>query len=456
MKANSRIEPRASLIIQRMRRALAVLLVLGAVVPAAAMEMQPSGTIESNAVEGTVLDTTATLEDYVSYALSNNPLLKAYMDNSSAAWQVPTQRRSLPDPVLSYGYFARNVETRVGPQEDSWILSQKFPFPGKLSLKGDIAAKDAEIADKLYEEKALDLIDQVKKTYYEYYQIYQDIRVLKQEKQVIRYMQDVAQIKYASGQVNQQDVLKAQLALSNLEDKLTMLERRLTTTITRFNRLLNREPLAPLAKPKADFLEAELGKVEQLYKEAETNRPELKSAEIAIEKAKKAKSLAKREYFPDLTLSMQYVRVGERPLPTLEENGKDAVLFKASLNLPIWIQKRRAGVREAEAREALARHRRESVLTSIRSEVQDAYTKVQTARELVDLYEHVILPQAEQTFAASEAGYRTGEIDFLNYLDSERALLALRRAYFGVVADLGKQIADFERTVGSALKNTVR
>jgi len=264
MKANSRIEPRASLIIQRMRRALAVLLVLGAVVPAAAMEMQPSGTIESNAVEGTVLDTTATLEDYVSYALSNNPLLKAYMDNSSAAWQVPTQRRSLPDPVLSYGYFARNVETRVGPQEDSWILSQKFPCPGKLSLKGDIAAKDAEIADKLYEEKALDLIDQVKKTYYEYYQIYQDIRVLKQEKQVIRYMQDVAQIKYASGQVNQQDVLKAQLALSNLEDKLTMLERRLTTTITRFNRLLNREPLAPLAKPKADFLEAELGKVEQL------------------------------------------------------------------------------------------------------------------------------------------------------------------------------------------------
>ncbi len=398
-----------------------------------------------------ILDSTATLGDYVAFALAHNPMLEAYSDYREAAAYIPAQRRSLPDPVLSFGYFAKNVETRVGPQENSWILAQKFPFFGKLPLKGKIAEKDAEIADKSYDARTLDLIEQVKYAYYDYYRVYNEIEVLRQEKTTLRYMQDVAQVKYASGRVSQQDVLKAQLALSNVDDKLIKRERQITTIITRLNRLLNRAPGAPLSKPEVSVARSNLKSLDVVYKEAERFRPEIKSADIAIAKSLDMKSLAKKEYFPDLTLAMQYVGVGERPLAALNENGKDAILFKASINMPIWLKKRRAGVKEAVAMEAMARHQKESVVTSVRTEVRDAYTKVQTARELVDLYENVIIPQAEQTFQASEAGYRTGEVDFLNYLDSERALLTLRRAYYGVAADLGKQLAYFERTVGLVL-----
>jgi len=276
--------------------------------------------------------------------------------------------------------------------------------------------------------------------------------VVEEERRVLARMQDVAQVKYASGLVSQQDVLKAQLALSRIEDELTRLRRNMVTVKSRLNRLLNRPPAAELPEPRAELPDFELGDVQRYFELARGKRPELSLARAAIEKAVRGKRLAKREYFPDLTLSLQYVRVGERPMPTLPENGKDAALIKAAINVPLWFGKLRAGVKEAVAKLSMARHKKEAVEISISSEVQDAYERVDTARDLVTLYESVIIPQAEQTFQASEVGYQTGEVDFLNYLDSERMLLAAKKAYYAVVADLGKQLAYFERTLGTRVE----
>ncbi|NIM19151.1 MAG: TolC family protein [Candidatus Latescibacteria bacterium] len=401
--------------------------------------------------EGAVLGTNATLDDYVSYALERNPFLRSYADLHDAMKWIPAQRRALPDPTLSFGYFARSIETRVGPQEQVWMLQQKFPFFGKLSLKGQIAEREASIAGETYRDQANDLVEKVKRAYFDYYHVYRLIEIAKEEKKILLRMQDVAQVKYASGQVGQQDVLKAQLSHSAVEDDLTKLERARVGVTARLNNLLNRDPDAPLAIPRADVPEADLGDIERYYDVAEAHRPELSAAALAEEKAAKAKSLAKRQYFPDLALSMQYVRVDERPVPLLEANGRDALLFSASINLPIWFHKLSAGVKEAEARIALARHRKESVRTTIRSDVQDAHARVRTAVERVILYRDVMIPQAEQVFRASEAGYQTGKIDFLSYLDSERMLLGVRKMHVEAVADLGRQIAHFERMIGVEL-----
>jgi outer membrane protein TolC len=82
-----------------------------------------------------------------------------------------------------------------------------------------------------------------------------------------------------------------------------------------------------------------------------------------------------------------------------------------------------------------------------RRDVEEALARVRAADERRRRFEDVILPQAEQTYASSEAGYRAGRVDFLDYLDSERMLLSMRKEYYEVVADLGMQIAALERAV---------
>jgi outer membrane protein TolC len=401
----------------------------------------------------TGLDSTSGVDDYVAYAIAKNPFLRAYADMHTAALEVPDQVGALPDPMFSVGYFVSSPETRVGPQELTLRLAQKLPFFGKRSLKGDIAQKDADVWGRTYDEKFLDLVRDVKHAYYDYFRVYQVTLITQREKDVVREMQNVAQVKYASGLASQQDVLKAQLALSNLDDRLTTLRRDLVTVTARLNDLLNRGPDAPLALPRVGSHELDSPPIDELYGQALSKRPDLAVVDLNMAKAEKSRALAKREYYPDLTLSVNYITVGDRPVP-VEDNGKDIWHIGASLNLPIWYGKLGSAVKESEARMAVARSQRQGLQTRIKNEVQDAYSRVESAGELVRLHRDVIIPQAEQTFRASEAGYQTGKVDFLNYLDSQRMLLSVRQTYYSLVADLGKRQADLDRTLGAGWETT--
>jgi cobalt-zinc-cadmium efflux system outer membrane protein len=78
-------------------------------------------------------------------------------------------------------------------------------------------------------------------------------------------------------------------------------------------------------------------------------------------------------------------------------------------------------------------------------ELAEASERARAAWDRHQRFENAILPQAQAAFQSSEAGYRSGRVDFLDYLDSERMLLDMRREFAMVVADLGIQIAALER-----------
>jgi cobalt-zinc-cadmium efflux system outer membrane protein len=127
----------------------------------------------------------------------------------------------------------------------------------------------------------------------------------------------------------------------------------------------------------------------------------------------------------------------------------DSWEIMAGLNLPIWLGKRRAMSREADAMRESAEYGLEAARIGVARDLEVSIRGVRAARERLQRFEREILPRAEQAFASAEAGYRAGRIDFLDYLDGERMLLAMRREYYGVVSELGAQTAALERAVGN-------
>jgi outer membrane protein TolC len=127
----------------------------------------------------------------------------------------------------------------------------------------------------------------------------------------------------------------------------------------------------------------------------------------------------------------------------------DGWMVMAGIDLPIWLGKRRAMVREAEAMGEAARYRLRDDSLRVHREVEDAIHGVRAARERLTRFEQRILPRAEQSFQSSEAAYRVGNVEFIDYLDSQRMLLAVRREYFGVIAELGMEVAALERAVAA-------
>jgi outer membrane protein TolC len=175
---------------------------------------------------------------------------------------------------------------------------------------------------------------------------------------------------------------------------------------------------------------------------AATNRPEIRAAQAQVERYELEKRLMAKEYLPDYKLGLEYRDIG---------NSDDMLMFSLSFDLPIWRSKYSAGVREAEQMRASSLAAREGAERRSANDVQDASFKLQTARRTLSLYRNELIPQAEARFNASEAGYRTGQIDFMDLLESERFRLEARMMAAMAEGAVGMQSARLERAVGIAL-----
>lgn len=389
---------------------------------------------------GPVAPTNFTLAAAVDLALRENPELR----EMRARWEAMRERRAqahaLPNPMLSYGAMGPHNDYNFPDTEEKRLgLEQAFPWFGKRALRGQIAEKDAEAMQGEYEAMRREVAMMVKESYFDLYALEQVLVITRAQEDVLKRMEQTTQTKYAAGSVGQQDVIKAQAEITMLRQRMIDLEQQGNVSRARLNRLLNRPADSVFGKPVTPPPDAAAQDLQSLIERAERRRPEIAMKRARAEQADLERRLMTKEYFPDVKLGVESRSFKE---------GDDMVMAMVSIELPLWWGKNRAGVREAErmieARAAgVDAARRETVY-----DVQDAYYKLTTARRTLELYRQALLPQAEARFAASEAGYRVGKVDFLDLLESERFLLDVRVMAAMTEGNLGMQSARLERAVG--------
>jgi outer membrane protein TolC len=390
------------------------------------------------------------LPKLIRQAMEKNPDIIAARNKWLSAQEIIETNRALPDPQFTYTYFVDSVETRVGPQKNIYGVKQKFPFYGKRDLKAEIATKEAEALKASYGAVRQEVVRQVKIAFYQLFYISTIVDITHNEKEILKRFEQIALLKYETGKGSQQNVLKVQVEISRLKDRLLSLVNMKQTAAARLNILLDRSPDHPLGKlVQPEFRDFFFIKP-QLVKMAQENRPELKSGTAWIAKSDRVLSLAKKDYYPDLTIGANYIEVDEGPL-NFSDNGKDASNVMFSINIPIWQQKRSARVVSASKMVQAQKHAYQSLLNRTLFEIEDNLFKIQTARETFLLYQNVLIPQAEQSLKSAEAGYITGIGNFLDLLDAERVLLKIQFGYWKAYADYLKRIADMERAVGIEL-----
>jgi outer membrane protein TolC len=387
------------------------------------------------------------LDDLIEKALTQNPVVKASFSEWQSALEKVPQVKSLPDPMLSYARFGQNIETRLGPQRNKISLSQKIPFFGKLSLKGEIAQKGASVLEEQYSRVRADVILKVKEAYYSLYRFDRAIQISNQEKEVLRRLSRIAQKKYETGKASQQDVLKAQLEISRVEDKILTLSQAQKAVKAGLNALLNRSPETPIGEVEEPPLAPFDVDKEGLYQLAEKERPELRRAQRLVVKNEASLKLAKKNYYPDFKLMLDYIDIGAGTT-TLPGDGRNAWMGSIGINIPIWRSKLRAAEAEASLQLKASEESYQNMKNQTHSKIDELYHEVKTNEEQIALYKYSLLPQAEQAFKASEVGYLAGKVDFLNLLDSERMVLTVKMGYHKSISDAGKSLARLERIVG--------
>jgi outer membrane protein, heavy metal efflux system len=392
----------------------------------------------------------ATLDDYVGYALRNNPGLRAGFERWKGALEKVAPARALADLRFTYGQFLREVETRVGPQEMRLGLAQVFPWKGKLDLKGKIALQAAEEEHQRYAAAREGLIYRVRTAYYELQYLKRAVAVTEENARLLEYLEEVARAQYRGGTTAQGAVIKTQVELGRLEERLLGLRDMERPLRARLNAALGRSATAEVVVNEELVDEVPMLDGEELAMRLRQMSPELKGLDAAIARGELGIELAGKKGLPDLMVGVDYVVTGRAENP-VADSGKDPVMVAASINLPLWRDKYRAGEREAKARQRAAVGQREERENQLLAELELALFGMREGERKIELYRDSLIPKAEQALNVAQQAFSAGKGDFLGVIDAQRTLLEFQLARERARADLVGKVAEVERLIGGGL-----
>ncbi len=386
------------------------------------------------------------LPDLIPEALARNPELVAVRKQWEAATNRIAQARSLDDPTLFVELFNAPKTFNVTQTQNSIFgLSQSFPFPGKLALKGDVASRSADMMGQSVRAKERELIARLKQIYYDLFLADKAIQIHHEQINLLKQFFDIANAKFRAGKGAQVDVLKAQVELSVLHEKLPVLEQRRQTAQAMLNTLLDQDPRFPLASPQPPHEGRFNLDFEDLYRAAATARPELKAAELAVQRNEQSRALAQRQYYPDFNLSF-------RRFQNYQADDGFGAYVAMSIPFSPWTKpKYDAAAQEAAAASAAARANLHTLENMTRFQIHDLLAKVRASWEVAVLYRTTVLPQAELGVEAARVGYQVGKSNFLDLLDADRAWRGFQLEYYRALVEREQRLAELEQVIGSDL-----
>jgi outer membrane protein TolC len=394
-------------------------------------------------------DVRVSLQELTSEAMQNNPEIVAAQKSYEAARQRPTQESSLPDPMISLGYVSVGNPlpgAGLGSQVLSNIgvmFSQELPYPGKLKLHGEIASKEAEASFQQYQAVELGVISRLKQAYYRLQYTYAASDLMIRYRNLLKALVSVTDARYSVGKAAQQDVFKAQIQSSILETRLVKLEQQRLSSEAEINSVLNKHPGATVGRPE-DVQPKELAvTLDELYATAAQNSPMLRRDQKMIERSELAVNSARKEYYPDVTLSGGYFNQGSMA-PMYQ--------FQASFKAPIYFwRKQRAGVNEQVSMLSQTRRTYEATDQSLHFRIKDDYTMAQASSKLMKLYQQTVVPQGNLAFESSLATYETGAVDFLSVLTNFTTVLDYQLNYYDEALNYALALSRLEEMTGQPL-----
>lgn len=391
----------------------------------------------------------ASVESLLAAAREHSPDVRMVRLEAEAARERIQPAGALPDPVLRIELenITRNGSqnatldpTRTG--DTKYTLMQPLPFWGKRDLKRDVASAEARQAESRASDTWAEVASRIKTLYAQYWLTGQSLQLTRENIELTRRLEQIAQARYAGGLAAQQDAIRAQLERSAMDAELVGMESEFHHLMVFLNAMLARPSGAALAEP------ATLRPIPARLDGALLNeRLIAANPQLAIETARvggagKSRELAYRNRYPDLTLGVAPMQVGNRV---------DAWSLMLEMNLPLQQGTRRSQERESERMLEASAARKEALGHRLMGDLSAALSNLDAARTTEQITRTRLLPQAELTFKSALAGYENGKVDFATLLDAQRQISNARLALLRAQASQQIRLAEIERLLGEDL-----
>jgi outer membrane protein TolC len=393
----------------------------------------------------------ANVQELLQWADAYNPELAAMRYEIDAVSERIVPAGALPDPVLRVelmDFAGPGAPDGFNPlpgqgSGTKYTLMQSIPLWGKRDLRKEVAMAEVEQVKGRRQAGVAEIHARIKSAYARYYQ---SVGLKKLYGEILRLLGDleaVTQVRYASGLVPQQDVIRAQVEKTTLRSEIINLDTEQHHAMARLNVALGRSQLAPIAEPQSlRRLAPEKLDVAALQEKVARTNPLLTTQSAQVSAADANRRLVEKNRYPDVTLGIA---------PTQRGNSINTWEAMVEVNIPIRFDTRRAQESEAGAMLAAARERQQAVANQVAGELQESLAALDAAFKQEQLITGTLLPQAELTFRSALAGYEAGKVDFATLLDAQRAIKRARQDKLKAQVEQELRISEIERIVGEEL-----
>ncbi len=376
----------------------------------------------------------------------NTRVEAARLAHRAATERIP-QVTSLDDPMLGYSFGPATPfdDVRFGQRID---LRQRFPYPGKLRLAGEVARARAEAVEVGIETVALDLAVAASQLYDDLYLTDRRLEINQEHIRLLEDLHHTATARYAAGKLSQHEPLNAEVELAHLAHQDVILKSRREVVVARINALLHRAPKASLPPPPESMevptrhVLADLGfaSLEEMQNLSLEQRPQLTAVRSEVEARRAAVRLADMARYPDFDVGTSFSSMWAEP--------SHRWMVGATINVPIRKQRIRAEKAEAEARLGEVENLLVHMEDEVRAEVAQIHEMAQEAHHVLELYDDRILPAARDHIEAARSSFEVGRAPFADVVRAEKDLRTSELAYQEILADYHRRMAELARALG--------
>ena len=393
----------------------------------------------------------ANVQELLQWADTHNPELAAMRYEIDAANERIAPAGALPDPTLRVEFMdfaGPGAPDGFNPlpgkgSGTKYTLMQSIPLWGKRDLRKEVATAELGQVKGRRQVAVVEIHARIKNAYAQYYQA---VGLKKLNEEILRLLGDleaVTQVRYASGLVPQQDVIRAQVEKTTLRSETINLDTEQQQTRARLNAVLARPQTASISEtPEIRRIAPVKLDGAVLQEKASRTNPLLATQSAQIAAADANRRLVEKNRYPDVTLGIA---------PTQRGGSIDSWEAMVEINIPIRFESRRAQESEAGAMLAAARERRQAITNQVTGELQENLVAFEAAEKQERLIADTLLPQAELTFRSALAGYENGKVDFATLLDAQRAIRLARQGQIKARVEQEVRLAEIERMIGEEL-----
>lgn len=388
---------------------------------------------------------TVTAKDVVDRALAGNPGLASSEKMAGAYSAAAIKPFWLENPMVGVDYMGlsdRGLGLDTAMQKEL-MISQKIPFPTKIIWKGSGALADADYYRYMYQMKKNETARDARAAYYSLYKTTKDIETTKEAVAVLKQLSGIAFAKYNQGMAGQQDVVKADLEYSALDNALAVLNRQKETDIQRLREVTGDAGFLPgefvMEDPEVPALNMDFEKVKELVL---LQAPSINMAKAAQRSAENMRNMAINDIIPDLNIEYRKVI----------DPGSDNYRLMFSIEVPVWFANNQAPdiAQKLQMSESALKAAEQAANRAV-YEAKDHYEIIMADGRTLELYRNKLIPQAQTAVKTALSAYQTKRTEFMSLLDSQRMLLEMKKDYYMYMTEYLMHFRMLEELCGQQL-----